>query len=405
MKQKYLSHSTLQRTHQCKRKEFYKRNPKEYPPFKRTAAMVKGRAIHEAISSLHDNPLGIDPIAEFNGALDRVEFDSNVPVDWGKMGRDWHVKQGQSIIEWYWKVCGPDGIEPLDVRSTERWFFVPLEMPDGTVEWIRGRFDLLLGISGGLGLQENKTGAKPDIESLQFDPQCLLQAYAIRYGYIALGDPAYIGPDDEKYHIHEWEHVKDKLYKCTVCELEAEHFGVLPSKVLLYHVPSVQPDFKRYCWKRFKPEIVPKESSLIEKLEGGTEIHDLVHRPDMFKCPYCEKPVLVNAELHPECGTRFKTEEKPLKTKTRTDYYHHPPYEPRDNPEYLIEFTRENLDGLIQYLQDSILEYRACEKSGKWPQTKATSFMSPCRICEFKQHCQDKQICSVVHEGVNGDED
>lgn len=377
----YLSNTTLQVAAKCSRQAFYRRNPKEYPPAYRSAAATKGIAAHAAISTLHNLDIAAAPEIEFDHALDMQEGLSDVPVDWGKRGRDWHMEQGRQVVEWYWKVNGPDGFAPIDVRSTERWFYLPIDMPDGTTEWIRGRFDMILGEDGKFVLRENKTGMmKPDVEELMYDPQCLLQALALKKGFIAIGDVAYIGPDDEKYHIHEFQHDYDRIYKCSICELEAEHFGVFPAKVVLYHVPSLMPD-RSYRWKKFKPE----------KL-----------------CPHCnasELPLFLDGESCEICGTRFQSFEDHSFAKPKTVFQYHPPYKPRANPEYEIQFTPENIKTLMTHLHESIAAYRACEKSGIWPQTRATGWMSPCRLCNHRNHCTEMQVCSVIHEEMNEDDE
>jgi|GEM_PF-6973354 len=387
----YLSNSTLQSAAKCARQAFYRRNPKTYPPAYRSAAAVKGIAAHVAISALHDCTVAVEPGVEFDLAIDMEEGKSDVPVQWGVRGRDWHVEQGRKVVEWYWKVNGPDGFSPIDVRSTERWFYLPIDMPDGTTEWIRGRFDLILGEDGKFVLRENKTGAmKPDVEELMYDPQCLLQALSLKRGYIAMGDMAYIGPDDEKYHIHDFQlfRSKDKIYKCSICELEAEYFGVFPAKVVLYHVPSLIPDFRSYYkWTKFVPDLT---------------------RLGNPKCPICGAVCsiyVIKDDLECDtCGTRFKTKQVELKAKTREDHFYHPPYKPRANPAYEIEFTPQNINTLMTHLHESIAAYRACEKSGIWPQTRATGWMSPCRLCNHRNHCSEMQVCSVKHdEGENSE--
>lgn len=380
----YLSNSTLQSAAKCMRQAFYKRHTKTYPPAYRSAAAVKGIAAHSAISTLHDCTVAVEPGVEFDLAIDMEEGKSDVPVQWGVRGRDWHVEQGRKVVEWYWKVNGPDGFAPIDVRSTERWFYLPIDMPDGSIEWIRGRFDLILGEDGQMVLRENKTGAmKPDVEELMYDPQCLLQALGLKRGFIAIGDIAYIAPDDEKYHIHKWVHDHDHIHKCSICELEAEHFGVFPAKVVLYHVPSLIPG-RDYRWTKFDPDKVAR------------------------LCPHCKSTALpiVDDSLVGQscdtCGADFNSTWVVLKTKTKVEHFYHPPYKPRANPAYEIEFTPENISTLMTHLHESIAAYRACEKSGVWPQSRATGWMSPCRLCNHRNHCAEMQVCSVKHdEGEN----
>ena len=398
--QTYLSNSTLQSAAKCMRQAFYNRHTKTYPPAYRSAAAVKGIAAHAAISTLHDCTVAVEPGVEFDLAIDMEEGKSDVPVQWGVKGRDWHVEQGRKVIEWYWKVNGPDGFAPIDVRSTERWFYLEIDMPDGTTEWIRGRFDLILGEDGQMVLRENKTGAmKPDVDELMFDPQCLLEALGMKKGFVAIGDIAYIAPDHENYHIHKWVHDHDNIYKCSICELEAEHFGVFPAKVVLYHVPSLMPDFKGYYkWTKFIPDklcphckaskLIVKSTKVVQRLDIGQDYSGL----EFVDCA--------------TCGTRFETRGVDLKTKTKFNMFYHPPYKPRANPAYEIEFTPQNINTLMTHLHESIAAYRACEKSGVWPQSRATGWMSPCRLCNHRNHCSEMQVCSVKHdEGENDDSD
>lgn len=392
--QTYFSISALQTAGTCFRKAWYGRNRKQYPPKSRAAALIKGSAVHGAIRDLHKFPEH-NPEAAFDLALDYEESTSDVPIDWGKTGRDGHVAMGREIVLHYWRHNGPDGLSPIDVRSSERWFFLELPMPNGEVEHIRGRLDLLIAWPPNLlVIRENKTGMTPEADQLEFDPQCLLQAYAMKNGYLAIGDIQYIGPDDEKYHIHKWEpdpsHPTEPgqptRHRCTACNLEAEHFGVYPDRVILYHVPSLVP---------YKNDMKPKkfEPRTSEMIAG-------------FKCPNCgavDNEAVIDMRCD-SCGAKFHVEVKQLKTKTKETWtWTDPNPPPRGNPDFEITFDESNIKFLIGDLQSRIFQVRNCEAVGVWPPTSARGFMSPCRFCEFLQHCEDMRCCSVAHE-EKGDE-
>jgi hypothetical protein len=245
MKPIYRSISGLSVESACARKGLFKRDPANYKPSHRPGSMIRGQALHRAIRYMHDHPRDAVENA-FMQEMDQIEAWTDIPIEWGAKGRDHHIGVGIKMLDYYWKANGPDSESPADVRSSERWFFIDLPMPDGSVEHIRGRFDQIRNMDGALVIVEIKTGdQKPDVARLRRDLQCGLQAYALKFGYIQIGDAPYIGPADKNYHRHDFEFRRDvgdvKVFGCKHCRAEFEYFDQWPDAVYLYHVASLLP--------------------------------------------------------------------------------------------------------------------------------------------------------------------
>jgi len=368
---KYRSYSGFNRFNSCSRKEKYARNRKQYPPSHESAAGIIGKAVHAVIKTLHEHP-EYDLDSEVESAFDYEEAMTDAPIDWGATGRDMRILKAKTMVEWYWHWN-----KDIDIRSSERWFYVPLPMPGDKIEWLRGRFDqIIAGPEKGLIVRELKTGMidKNIRRDLEFDYQCLIQGYALKYGYIVIGDMPYIPVDDPKYHIHEWEleqAVEDgpDIYRCTSvgCGLRAEKFGVYPSKMIWYHIPSCVPPANALKWTRYRPD---------------------------------------KGETAPE-GAETSTKEIELKTKVRIDDVWKLPLAPRRNPAFIIEVPNENqIKFLESQLQITIMQIKACEESGIWPQTQnRTGFQSPCRFCNLIDHCDDLKCCDVKYDGEVKEDD
>lgn len=246
----YFSISGLKRSASCARKEFYNRNKKDYAPAFRSASMLRGSAVHAAIQALHENP-GFDPIAQFDMEFEEKEMESTVPIRWPKpkakgiTPRDNQLKEGRLITDYYWRANGPDSAEPADVRSSERWFYVEIPLSDGTVGYMRGRLDQIRNINGKLAIVELKTGDMPPVLSrLARDPQCALEAFALKYGMIQIGEAPYIGTEDKTFHRHEFQLETDgdvQIYGCKFCQNRFEHFNAWPEAVYLCNVKAYVP--------------------------------------------------------------------------------------------------------------------------------------------------------------------
>ena len=191
---KYLSYSSLQEFAACPRKTHYRKHPVTYPPLSRKPSLILGSAIHKTIADLHtqDNP-ETDLCFDLN--FEMVENEINkAPIDWGKRGRDYYVARGRKMAHWYWHLNSD-----IDLRSSERWFFLQI----GGDMHIRGRFDQLIVQDGKLVIRELKSGMKPDVAALEYDPQTLIQALALKQGFVAVDtDIPYISEDEKGIEIH-----------------------------------------------------------------------------------------------------------------------------------------------------------------------------------------------------------
>ena len=234
----YLSYSNLQEFSTCQLKSFYSHHKKDFPPFKRGAAMVKGSAIHKAIAELHKNPsYSLDNI--MRQEIDAVESESPIPVDWGDRGYDWHIKDSIGMLDSYWKLN-----QDIEILSAENWFYFQLDIDNEPVHF-RGRFDQLIDSPERFIVRELKSGMLPDINVLKRDMQLIVQAYAILFGFMDIEEKPYIGTSDPAYHIHQFERDGDK-FKCIHCNAQAIRLGIKPyrDRLIYYHIPSCQP-FKK----------------------------------------------------------------------------------------------------------------------------------------------------------------
>ena len=397
----YLSFSTISTLFTCERRALYRSDQKQYIPFKRGPAMLVGKAVHVAIDAIHKEP-EYDPIVEFDQAFEFEEAASEVPIDWGKLGRDSYVKDGRTIMEWYWMFNGPKAIRPVQLRSSERWFFLPIIMPDGTVEWIRGKFDQLIDYKGKLAIRELKSGKQPpNIEELARNPQIILQALAMKEGFVATGDDVpYIAITDEAYHIHDFEPIEGEpeLHRCKHCQLEVRKFGRFPAIAIYYHLRGLIPysDDLSADW-------ICKGFDV-----GETEDSDLVR----IDCPNCNGEVVIHhyhrfidyrdrmnrSHLCPHCKEcRFdRRQDKRLKAGFR--WYYKIGFEsPRMDPEFIIEFDERNIENLRRWIIQGILHYRHCQSSGSWLQTQATGWSSPCANCEYLNLCENMRLAAIRH--------
>jgi len=402
MKEIYFSFSTLATANDCQRKAMHRAQPKVYPPFKRGAAMVVGKAVHEAIDALHKEP-DHDPGAAFMTAFDFQESVSKVPVDFGEKGRDKHVSDGLDIVKSYWAINAPDLPGALKVISTERWFFVPITLRDGQVVWIRGKFDSLVDDDGELVIYENKSGAKaPSPESLERNPQCLLEGYALRYGYVAVSDDVpYIGIEDDNYHIHDFEPKPGEagIFNCKRCGLETRQFGVYPKKIVYYHLRNLIPysDTRKAGWEIFEVED-QDETATFPCPNSCGETFDIHHGGDWRGYQY-DKPGWECSN----CKTRVERRERKTRSKKPelqglTDWlYKIEADAPRANPEYEIEFDDQSIDNLMEWLRDSIERYMVAMETGIWPKSYQTGWNAPCVNCEYLNHCEDMRLCAVRH--------
>lgn len=398
----YLSFSTIATLSTCERRSLYRSDPKQYVPFKRGPAMVVGSAVHKAIDAIHKEP-EYDPEIEFDQAFEFQETVSEVPIDFGKPGRDQYIEDGRSIMEWYWKFNGPDAIRPVKLRSSERWFFLPIVMPDGTVDWIRGRFDQLIDYDGKLAIRELKSGKnKPSIDELERNPQIILQALALKEGYVATDDDIpYIPKTDLAYHIHEFDPVEGEpeLFKCTHCNLEVRKFNQYPAIAIYYHLRGLIPLTKELSsgWEKFDPG---------ESIETDVDVVN-------FNCPNCNGEVEIQhfhkfidyrnrenrSRLCPHCkATRFdRRQDRRLKAGFR--WYYKIGFEPpRMNPEYVIRFDEENIENLRRWIVTGIMHYKRCQLTGEWSQTQATGWSSPCSNCEYLNLCENMRLAAISHD-------
>ena len=368
MIKKYRSYSGFSRFHTCNRRELHSRHRKQYPPMYEMPSGLVGKVVHAVIKTMHDDPT---LILENQVALefDMQEVMLDVPVDYGKAGRDFYTGKAQRCAKWYWHWN-----KDIDIRSSERWFYVPVRMPDGTDEWIRGRFDQIINVDGQLVIRELKTGQvnKDTKKSLEFDLQCLIQAYALKYGYIVTSDEPYIPIDDPAYHIHDWKLFDSRddgpdLYRCTSpgCKLTAEQFGTYPAKIIWYHIPSCEPPANCLKWTR------------------------------------------LTAVSNPPADAEFETRTVEMKTKTKEERYWRVPMQMRADPEWIIDAPNENqVKHLLGKLVISIMQIGTCEESGIWEQTLNNSgYQSPCPNCMTRQHCESLKCCTVKHEEIEEDVD
>lgn len=415
MSEIYFSYSSLSTINSCARKYLFNSDPKTYKPYKRSISLVKGSIVHEVINTLIGNP-DYDPKNEFIAAFNLEASDSEIPIDFGSKGRDVHVQEGIEMVEAFWNINGPDSPNPMDFRASERWFFFPIKLDDGTDVWIRGRLDGIIAVDGGVFLDDWKSGAmEPNPDELKFNPQMLGQIIGWRYGYVTVEDDlAYIGPSDDAYHIHDFQPISGKQdhYMCTKCQLVTRKFGVYPKGAMIYHVKNLVPTVKERAarWEVFQPV---------------WHIHDEPQFSDKINCPKCLKEINIDildsrksmdwrgyqydkpGWKCPSCKCRIerrlkKTRSKKPEMQNQPEWvYKVGPDIPRGNPEFKIDFDEEKIEAAFTWLRESIQLTMACRKSNIYPQTQNVGFGSPCTSmsgCEFINHCENKEMCSVSHD-------
>ena len=168
----------------------------------------------------------------------------------------------------------------------------------------------------------------------------------------------------------------------------AEKFDQYPAKVVLVHLNSYVPPAK--ALKGTKCTVNGNDCPVCDsgKIEADLEIIT------PGTAAYND-----NGEgFCNNCGAIVWSEEVKLKTKIKYQFYYKLPLKPANNPEYEITFDENHIDLLVQDLQYDILQFRVSEATGKWPQTRQRGWMSPCKFCDFQNHCLDRICCNVKYD-------
>jgi hypothetical protein len=257
--QEYESFSALNQFGKCEKLYQLSHDPTKMASG-RFAATIIGSAIHRTIQTLHEEGALFDIEALLRDKVEEAILEREYePVQWGAKSpydKEGRIQKALRILTVYWNFN-----QNIQLRSSERWFF--LEVDAGGPIHIRGRFDQIITDSkNSLIVRELKSGADaPDLQVLERDLQIPMEAYALRHGYIALNDIPYIPRDDANFHVHEWEPTDDKhIFKCKLCDLNVEHVGKFPDKVIYYDLGGLDPGLT--AWK--SGDRTPKRSPEIE---------------------------------------------------------------------------------------------------------------------------------------------
>jgi hypothetical protein len=277
---KYYSYSGIQKFHRCPRAYELGRNP-EVKARERFAATVMGGAVHEAIRQLHQNPgFGIEPLIRENVEMIIAENDQ-VPVKWGEKApydKEGRIGKAIRMVTVYWALN-----QGIDLRSSERWFFLTLDAEGvtGSPIQIRGRFDQLIADDNRLMVRELKTGADaPDIEALKRDWQTVLQGYALKNGIMALADNlGYVSEKDENYHVHDFKQngLDPRRFVCSLCGLEGEKIGEYPAKIVYYALNNLDPGKKDFEMGSVTPKQDPEYIITPDSESYEGTVRDIIH--------------------------------------------------------------------------------------------------------------------------------
>jgi RecB family exonuclease len=254
----YESFSALNQFGKCERLYELAHNPKVAAKG-RFAATIMGSAVHKTIQALHEGGGLFDIEAllrdKVEDAILEKEFE---PVQWGTKApydKEGRIKKALRIVTVYWALN-----QGVDIRSSERWFFLEIQLGNETVH-LRGRFDQIISDKNGhLIVRELKTGADaPDPQVLERDLQIPLEAYSLKHGLIALEDVPYIRRDDPNFHIHTFEPTADPtVFECSMCHMKAEKVGRYPDSVIYYDLGGLDPGKREWDGGSLQPKRNPE---------------------------------------------------------------------------------------------------------------------------------------------------
>jgi len=134
--------------------------------------------------------------------------------------------------------------------------------------------------------------------------------------------------------------------------------------------------------------------------DEGYHIHEW--EPDLtmgrYKCKHCK----IEAQMLDRFPRRISLYHLPSLIPTERDIKIGN-LVPRRKPEIEMEYSESDMINLVSGLKKQFIAYRNCEASGVWPRTMHDGFGSPCGTCDYRLHCADKKLCTVVQE-VESDE-